>query len=194
MPGLPLPTKRRQTTGASTLLTLSAFWPGLGPVRLTTSPFPASETRQGLRIHAARFPPGSCGALGPAWSLRGKPPGGPLALGREAECSQQLFPPCLSLSAALGPESPPIRLPQDLTFLHGGRVPFPSPGVQARPGLQESQRFPKVKSVSHKEAPQTQIPEPRAGSCPSPQDSSAQAIPALGSGPLPYAQGRRCRL
>ncbi|CAD7690542.1 unnamed protein product [Nyctereutes procyonoides] len=136
-PGLPLPTSPRPTVGASTLLTLSAFWSGPGPARLTTSPFPASQPRQGLGIHAASSPLGSCGALGPAWSLRGwgGAPGRSVGPGEGAKWSQQLFPPGLSLSAALGPENPPSMCPKASLSSKAAISLFPSPGGQARPGL-----------------------------------------------------------
>ncbi|KAF5910698.1 hypothetical protein HPG69_004787, partial [Diceros bicornis minor] len=112
VPGLPLPPNLRQTTGASAVLTISAFWPGLGPARLTSSPFPASEPRQGLRIQAAS-PLGSGGTLRPARSLQ--PPRSP--------------------SAPLGPEGPPSTRPKASLSSAVAASLFPSPGVQARPGL-----------------------------------------------------------
>lgn len=64
-----------------------------------------------------------------------RPPRGPSALGRRAECSQQLFPPWLNFSAVLGPERPPSICPKaSLSSTAAGSL-FPSPGVQARPGL-----------------------------------------------------------
>ena len=86
---------------------------------------------------------------------------------------------------------------QGLTFLRCRCVPlsYPvGPGEAWTPASGRARALQRKESVSQKEAPQTQIPEPRARSCPCTQDSSAQAIPELGSGPQPYAQGGRRRL
>lgn len=159
VPGFPLSRKRRQNAGASALLTLSALWPGLGPTSLTSSPFSTSEPRQGLHIRAVPFQ-GSCGTLGPAGSLwapwRSVGSGG---WGRALRSSWLLLQAPLLHSALRAPHplAPSPQSPRQWL-----RPSFLAWGVQARPGLPpwESQRFPKVKSVSQKEAPQTQIPEP----------------------------------
>lgn len=73
VPGFPLFRKQTETNRRglrpSHPLCLLAW---IRPTSLTSSSFPVSEPRQGLRIRAAS-PEGFCGTLGPAGPLRGSP-------------------------------------------------------------------------------------------------------------------------